>query len=166
MCYSGPTPDFAPDFANKKNIDRYLKIADAFSANGAIQGDPPKAIGGGMINRKRQDYNDVGWDVHDGNYYRFLTQIDPESTSVGRWHKVPEQSVYSRFARSTDVENGKSALYFDLNDEFLDGSQSVEIKIVWLDEGKRRRLLSMIYVPITRVQKVQTSPWNAITRAI
>lgn len=122
--------------AQKKNIDRYLKIADAFSEYGAFQGDPPKAIGGGMVNRKRQDYNDVGWGIDDGNYQRFLSQIDPESTSVGWWHKGPEKSVYSRFARSTDVKNGKKAFYFDLDDGFLAKQGSVEVRVVWLDEGK------------------------------
>ncbi len=122
--------------ANKKNIERYLKIAEAFSAYGAIQGDPPKAIGGGMTNRKRQDYNDVGWGIHDGNYYRFLSQIDPEGTSLGWWHKGPEESIYSRFSRSTDIKSGKSTLYFDLDDAFLGKNQSVEIRLVWLDEGK------------------------------
>lgn len=122
--------------ANKKNIDRYLKIANAYSKYGAIQGDPPKAIGGGMINRKRQDYNDVDWGIHDSNYQRFLSQIDPEGTSVGWWHRGPERSNYSRFSRSTDVNNGKDSLYFDLDDSFIDGSHPVKVRIVWLDEGK------------------------------
>ncbi len=121
--------------ANKKNIDRYLKIAEAYSDYGAIQGDPPKAIGGGMVNRKRQDYNDVGWGIHDSNYERFLSQIDPEATSLGWWHKGPKDSIYSRFARSTDINSGKSALYFDLDDKFNPHGNSVEVRIVWLDEG-------------------------------
>ena len=122
--------------ASKKNIDRYLKIADAYKKYGAIQGDPPKAIGGGMLNRKRQDYNDVGWGIHDGNYQRFIEQIDPEATSIGWWHKGPAKSVYSRFARSTDVANGNNALYFDLDDAFLAKQKPVEVKVIWLDEGK------------------------------
>ena len=121
--------------ADRKNIDRYLKIAAAFRDYGAIQGDPSKAVGGGMVNRKRQDYNDVGWGILDGNYERFLTQIDPESTSVGWWHKGPRESIYSRFARSTDVGKGKSTLSFDLDDAFLPAPASVKVRIVWLDEG-------------------------------
>ena len=89
-----------------------------------------------MVNRKRQDYNDVGWGIHDSNYERFISQIDPEGTSLGWWHRGPKQSVYSRFSRSTDVRNGKDSLYFDLDDAFLGKHQPVEVRIVWLDEGK------------------------------
>ena len=63
-----------------------------------MQGDPPKAIGGGMLNRKAEDHNDVGWEISDGNFKRFLTQIDPETTCLGWWQKGPKQSIYSRFA--------------------------------------------------------------------
>lgn len=121
--------------AARNNIDRYLKIAEAFRPFGAMQGDPPKAIGGGMVNRKAEDHNDVGWEIADGNFERFLSQIDPETTSLGWWQKGPKQSIYSRFARSTDGKNGKRMLAFDLDDAFLGAARAVEVKIVWLDEG-------------------------------
>ncbi len=66
--------------AEKSNTQRYIDIASSFSEYGANQGDPEKAIGGGMINRKRMDYNDVGWKILTTNYQRHLTQIDPEET--------------------------------------------------------------------------------------
>lgn len=142
-----------------KNVSRYLKIAAAFKEYGAIQGDPEKAAGiideeilgdaaetdtasqammtnAGMINRKRQDYNDVGWEILKGNYYRFIKQIDPEGTSYGWWHKGPTESIYSRFARSTDIKKG-NILYFDVNDECnFDGE--IAIRLVWLDEGNAK----------------------------
>lgn len=121
--------------AKKNNIDRYLNIAAAYKENGAMQGDPEKATGGGMINRKRQDYNDVGWGILDGNYQRFISQIDAESTSKGWWHKGPEKSVYSRFARSIILNEGKGAIYFDVDDLFYNNTDALEIRIVWLDEG-------------------------------
>ncbi len=145
--------------AEMKNVSRYLKIAEAFKEYGAKQGDPEKAAGiideeilgdaaetdtvsqammtnAGMINRKRQDYNDVGWEILDGNYYRFIQQIEPESTSYGWWHKGPKESIYSRFARSTDSKKGNK-LYFDVNDECnFDGE--IAIRLVWLDEGKAK----------------------------
>ena len=121
--------------AAKNNISRYIKIAEAFKAFGVIQGDPEKAIGEGMLNRKRQDYNDVGWGISPGNYSRFLTQIDPESTSTGWWHKGPPESVYSQFSRSINTNNTNKAIYFDVDDQFLGKSKSIEVRIVWLDEG-------------------------------
>ena len=89
-----------------------------------------------MKNRQRDDYNDVGWDILPSNYSRFITQIDPEETSLGWWHIGPRESIYSRFARSTDVENGNNTLYFDLDDAFLLQDRPVEVRIVWLDQGK------------------------------
>jgi hypothetical protein len=120
--------------AERKNIDRYLNIADAFKEYGAIQGDPEKAIGAGMVNRKRQDYNDVGWRILEGNYCRHITQIDPEGTSTGWWQKGPKESIYSRFARSTGKAKG-NAMYFDLDDSFHQEGKNALVRIIWLDEG-------------------------------
>jgi hypothetical protein len=130
--------------ANKKNIDRYLKIARAYRKYGAIQGDPPKAVGGGMVNRKRQHYNDVGWGIEDGNYCRFLTQIDPGSGDIGWWHvdvskqkcSYADASIYSRFARGFDSAQGKNALYFDLHDNLLqtaDLSAGITFTVIYHD---------------------------------
>lgn len=121
--------------AKKNNIGRYLNIAAAYKENGAMQGDPEKATGGGMVNRKRQDYNDVGWGILDGNYQRFISQIDAESTSKGWWHKGPEKSIYSRFARSIIMNEDKGAIYFDVNDLFYQNPVTLEIRVVYLDEG-------------------------------
>lgn len=124
--------------ANKRNIDRYLKIADAFSRYGAAQGDPPKATGGGMLNRKRDDYNDVGWGILPGNYERFLTQIDPDETSVGWWRRGPEQHINSRFARGFEAKTGKTAMRFRLDKDFFDDvskPQAASVSVAYLDEG-------------------------------
>jgi len=144
--------------AKKNNIQRYLNIADAYKKFGAIQGDPEKAIGGGMINRKRQDYNDVGWGIHDGNYSRFISQIDPESTSNGWWHKGPSESVYSRFARSIKTENNNNAIYFDVDDNFSVDTQNFEVRIVWLDKGTAK--WTLCYGAVTSNEKVALSIKN------
>jgi hypothetical protein len=140
--------------AVQKNVDRYLNIVNAYSKHGAIQGDPIKALGDttyieseggagattsdGMMNRQRDDYNDAGWKIWPGNYERYLKQIAPEETSIGLWHVGPDKSVYGRFARSTDVANGKNALYFDLHDDFYKDGKSLKVKIIWLDKGKAK----------------------------
>jgi hypothetical protein len=130
--------------AQKNNVERYEKIADAFSVYGAIQGDPDKATGGGMKNRQRDHYNDVGWSILAGNYYRFLEQIDPESTSVGWWHvdvikqnhSYADASIYSRFARGFDSATGKNAMYFDLHDDLFGTSNlkaGITFTVIYLD---------------------------------
>ncbi|MDX1315728.1 MAG: hypothetical protein R3356_09515, partial [Eudoraea sp.] len=122
--------------ASKSNTQRYVKIAEEFSEYGAQMGDPEKATGGGMINRKRMDYNDAGWKILTGNYQRHITQIDPEETSVAWWSV--DKSVYGRFARGFDTANGKDSLFFDLDDKFygsgfLNGKEAIEIEVIYFD---------------------------------
>ncbi len=120
---------------DKKNADRYVKIAESFSQFGAYQGDPDKAIGDGMKNRQSKDYNDVGWDITEGNYCRFIEQIDAEATSDGWWHVGSQESIYGRFARSIKINKGKGGMYFDVNDDFAKSCKKVALRIVWLDKG-------------------------------
>ncbi|MBL7189778.1 MAG: hypothetical protein ISS70_25900 [Phycisphaerae bacterium] len=130
--------------ARKSNVARYLRIAEAYSDHGAIQGDPEKATGGGMKNRQRDNYNDAGWDILPGNYYRYLEQIDADQTSVGWWHAGPQESIYSRFARGFDVEAGKTEMFFKLDGEFFQDSRAphqVELTITYLDRGYGQWLL-------------------------
>jgi hypothetical protein len=143
--------------ATRSNIDRYLKIADAYKMYGAMQGDPEKAIGAGMVNRKRQDYNDVGWKILEGNYYQHLTQIDPETTSTGWWHKGPKESIYSRFARSTNTSKG-NALFFDLDDDFYKGNK-IFVRVVWLDEGNSE--WELLYDAVDKPEKTAFSVTNS-----
>jgi hypothetical protein len=128
-------PESVYGVCDRKNVDRYVKIAAAFSQFGAYQGDSEKATGGGMMNRQSKDYNDVGWDITEGNYSRFINQIDAEETSEGWWHVGPEDSIYGRFARSIKMNNGKGSLFFDVNDDFAATTKKVEIRLIWLDKG-------------------------------
>ncbi|MBC8374169.1 MAG: hypothetical protein H8E53_11280 [Planctomycetes bacterium] len=124
--------------AHRRNTDRYLKIAAHFASRGARQGDPPKALGGGMMNRQRDNYNDVGWGILRGNYWRFLEQIDPDQTSVGYWHVGPKEHIFSRFARGFQHSTGKKAMRFRLDKQFFGGSkrrQSARLRVVYLDQG-------------------------------
>jgi hypothetical protein len=127
--------------ASKKNLDRYLKIAEAFARQGAYQGDPEKALTGGMINRQRDDYNDVGWGILPGNYERYLHQVDPDKTSTPYWHVEPEEHVYSRFARGFNRRAGQTAMAFRLDARFFgrrDRANPVVIRVVYLDRGRGR----------------------------
>ncbi len=93
-----------------------------------------KAIGPGMVNRKRMGYNDVGWGILPGNYCRFLEQVEPGSGDVGVWHV--DQSIYGRFARSFDHESGKKQLRFHLHEKF--NAEEIKVRIVYLDRGQGR----------------------------
>jgi hypothetical protein len=124
--------------ASKKNVERYVKICKLYEKYGAYQGDPAAATGGGMLNRKRKDYNDAGWDILATNYFRFMEQIEPDATSVAWWHKGPEDEIYSRFARGFEQKSGKTAMYFKLDDDFFGDKkrgQKVTVTVYYLDEG-------------------------------
>lgn len=129
-------PEYIYGTAVKSNVQRYIDIAVAFSDYGAQMGDPEKATGGGMINRKRQDYNDAGWQILPGNYQRHLTQIEPEETSVPWWSV--DKSVQGRFARGFDYAKGKNTMYFDIDDNFFGDKQNnekneIKLKVVFYD---------------------------------
>ena len=92
-----PAAKFGGKLGRKRDVERYVRIAEAFSEHGARMDDPQKALGGGMVNRKRNGSNDVGWGILPGNYSRFLTQLDPGSGDIGFWNI--DESIYGRFAR-------------------------------------------------------------------
>ena len=60
--------------------------------------------------------NDAGCDIAEGNYERFLTQINPDVTSIGlfrvRGTVDKNSSKYVRFARSFENATGKNTMYF------------------------------------------------------
>lgn len=127
-----PAAEFGGREGRRKDLDRYLKIAEAFEPYGARLDDPEKALGMGMMNRKRMGYNDVGWRILPGNYSRFLTQLEPGSGDIGLWHV--DDSIYGRFARSFDHNNGKTQMRFRLDEDFA--ADPIEIRITYLDRGR------------------------------
>jgi hypothetical protein len=91
--------------------------------------------------RERQTgYNDAGWDIEDGNYERFLTQISPGETSIGlfrvRGTIDAKSSKYDRFARSFENATEKNAMYFKFDEDMFVRSKpkSLKFTITWLDK--------------------------------
>ncbi len=128
--------------ANRGNMDRYLKICKAYENRGA-KIDDVKALSEGQVAQRESQigYNDVGWDIAEGNFERFLTQIKPDETSIGlfrvRGTIDKNSSKYDRFARSFDRETGKNTMYFKFDDEMFANSkpQSLNFIITWLDKN-------------------------------
>ena len=97
----------------------------------------------GQVNqRERQTgYNDAGWDIAEGNYERFLTQIKPDETSIGLFRvrgTIDEKSSkYDRFARSFENATGKNTMYFKFDNEIFVNSKPATLKftITWLDKN-------------------------------
>jgi len=61
--------------ATEKNLERYSSICKAYEKRGARIDDLKSVASGQVAQRDNQTgYNDVGWDIQEGNYERFLTQ--------------------------------------------------------------------------------------------
>ena len=138
-----PATQFGGQAGKKRDVQRYLRIAKAYAHYGARMDDPEKAVGGGMINRKRNGYNDVGWGIVPGNYCRFLTQAEPDSGDVGRWHI--DDSIYGRFGRAFEHAAGKTQMRFELDEAFQ--ADSIVVNVTYLDQGRGIWSLSVDGLP-------------------
>ena len=142
-----PEAKFGP--AERKNVDRMLKICAAYSKYGAAVDDKNGLLLGQVRQRDTQTgLNDVGWDIWPDNYGRFLYQIDADATSIPLWRVggpiTKTSSIYSRFARGFEHASGKDAMYFKLHEGFSQGSEPkvMTITVVWYDatEGSTWKL--------------------------
>lgn len=134
-----PATQFGGKAGKKRDVQRYLRIAKVYAQYGARMDDPEKALGGGMINRKRNGYNDVGWGIVPGNYCRFLTQAEPGSGDVGRWHI--DDSIYGRFGRQFEHAAGKTQMRFELDEAFQ--ANTIVVNVTYLDQGRGTWSLSV-----------------------
>lgn len=128
--------------ATEKNLERYAKICKACESRGAKM-DDLKAASVGQVNQRdyQKGYNDAGWDIPDGNYERFLTQLKPDETSIGLFRVRGEinknSSKYDRFARSFENASKKNTMYFQFEKELFTASKPDTLKftITWLDKN-------------------------------
>ncbi len=158
-----PAAEFGGKEGNKRDVGRYLRIAEAYSQRGARMDDPEKATGGGMLNRKRNGSNDVGWGILPGNYFRFLTQIDPGAGDVGRWNI--DDSIYGRFARSFDHASGKTQMQFKLDDAFR--ASAVKVNVTYFDKGTGSWSIAIPGKSTgTLVQNTDSGEWKTRTVAL
>ncbi len=126
------------------NQSRYSAICNdpVYASRGARMDDLYAAAKGQVYQRRSQTgYNDAGWEIWPGNYARFITQIDPDKTSVGLFRidgPITEDSpVYSRFARSFENSSGKNAMYFQLQDDLIQKRpDTVIFRVIYFDREK------------------------------
>jgi len=135
-------PEVSFGKATEKNSERYLKICAANASRGAKIDDVKSVALGQVAQRDIQTgYNDVGWDIQEGNYERFLTQVNADETSIGLFRVRgiidSQSSKYDRFARSFENASGKNAMYFRFDDEMFVNGQPKNLKftITWLDKN-------------------------------
>lgn len=61
--------------SSRSNSDRMVKIAESLQHQGAGQDDPVCATKSPQFSRRRKGLNDVGWQIHTGNYYSGIQQV-------------------------------------------------------------------------------------------
>ena len=127
--------------AIQSNQSRYIAICNAYATKGAQMNDAFAATKGQVYQRKNQmGYNDAGWNIEEGNYERWITQLNPDSTSVGLFRVRgvinSSSSMYDRFARSFENSSGKENMYFKFHQDLFSISipDSLIFKIIWLDK--------------------------------
>ncbi|WP_155810460.1 T9SS type A sorting domain-containing protein [Polaribacter sp. Hel_I_88] len=158
--------------ARRLNVERYKKIAEAYKDRGAAMGDT-LVIKFGQVEQRRQqeDYNDVGWDIVEGNYERFLTQINPDSTSIALFRvrgKIDSlSSKYDRFARSFEhtANREKDTMYFKFHEDLFIQTQPKKLTftVTWLDSiaGSTWALQYKNKAgSITQIQKTSIGDWQ------
>jgi subtilisin-like proprotein convertase family protein len=127
--------------ASKSNTARYTTICAAYASQGAKMDDLNAATLGQVAQRREQiGFNDAGWGIWPGNYERFITQMDPDSTSKGLWRVngtlTTSSHPYDRFARRFDNASSRNTMYFDINDNLLPSvGQRVRLSVDYLDRG-------------------------------
>ena len=129
--------------ASKSNVTRYQNICNdpKYYNRGARLEDPNAVTQGQVFQRENQEfYNDAGWEICEGNIERFMTQINPDDTSIGlfrvRGPITSTSSKYDRFARSFENSTGKNTMYFKFDAEVFTNPfpNSLTFKIIWLDK--------------------------------
>jgi hypothetical protein len=129
--------------ASKSNLLRYQNICNdsKYYNRGARIEDPNFVTEGQVAQRENQEfYNDAGWEICEGNIERFMTQINPDETSIGlfrvRGPITATSSKYDRFARSFENSTSKNTMYFKFDTEVFTNPypKSLTFKIIWLDK--------------------------------
>jgi len=78
------------------------------------------------------------------NYPLFINQLNPHTTSVGRWRidsSKASNTKYGRYARAFDHVNGKTRMTFDVDDTLFSSTRlvpQVAVSITYYDAGTSR----------------------------
>jgi hypothetical protein len=83
-------------------------------------------------------FNDIGINLVSGNYYRFLEQYSPNTTSRAYWRVGSINQPYGRYARGFDHQNGMSEMFFALDKNFYSNNNTphqIKISVTYFDKG-------------------------------
>ena len=101
-----PVAQFGPVNLTHGHTDQMSmrNIAEAMARYGARQDGEEARSRKSISQKKGMHINDVCWRCWPGNYGRYIEQLDPLATSVGRWRLGPKDQPHGRFARALELE--------------------------------------------------------------
>lgn len=170
--------------------DRFQKIqsntTDQFSLKGAKLEDVDNAVGGALGNRGAHGINDVGDNIIETNFERYITQIAPDLngngladeplyTTCNSYWNVPTSDVNAFFGRnaksiySLNGSTAKAGMYFTISDNFLSTYQgNLKFTIWYLDKDNlnwtfRYKPIGATEATILTVPKGNTNSWKYYT---
>ena len=168
-----PVAQFGPvnlthGHTDQLNGTRMHNIAEAMARYGARQDGEEARSRKSISQKKGMHINDVCWRCWPGNYGRYIEQLDPLATSVGRWRLGPKDQPHGRFARALEHESGKDSINLQLDPEFGSAHRdaatqalAVTLRVVYFDEGVGTWALRVggSDTPVLQVKKTDTKTW-------
>ena len=147
------------------NKTRVLKILREFESHGASLGGNDTHIGGaisknGVHQKKAMVLYDVCWRCYEGNYGRYLEQMDPDETSVGWWQVGPLDEPYGRFARGLEHSTGRTSITIRIDPRFGTASAAAVIRLVYLDQGSGNIVITYDGDRVGSVPKMNSGSWR------
>lgn len=85
----------------RNNTDRLKNIVEAHSGMGAVVEDIASASASRHASRGRRGINNAGWRIWSQNYGKWMTQLDAQQTSAGRWGLGSRTNLLGQSARQT-----------------------------------------------------------------
>ena len=115
------------------NLARLKKIAAHFVPMGARLQDPTAASASRHKSRDRFGINNAGWRIWPHNYGKWMQQINPSQTSVGRWCVGKETALLGQNTRQTVP--GKNISFALAPGLFANHSSALHVRVAYFDEG-------------------------------
>ena len=106
---------------------------------------PHKTANGSVVS---VGLNDACYRVWPGNYERFLTQLDVDSTSFGVWRVGPKDEIFGRYARVVAQKAGSSTgtlFFFKVTDNVFESISAAYARVVYFNEQGSDRSWSLWY---------------------
>eukprot|EP01045_Picozoa_sp_COSAG04_P011065 COSAG04_NODE_701_length_11012_cov_18.320718_5_plen_264_part_00 len=123
----------------RENTDRLRKILSQYAPMGAVCSDVTTASASRHASRPRQGINSIGWRIWPTNYGKWMTQLDPMGTSVGRWRVGKESNLLGQSSRQTLPGKNMSFVLapglFARHREAVAGAPTLHVRIAFFDEG-------------------------------